>query len=576
MADNKNLESQVLIAQVAGPIIRRVVPRILDAGNAGTIREDQQIQELRRRGLPSPRVNTDILHPQRQLNSKPGQSQRQQGNYPVQTTLPARPGTQPIPNPPYQPPVNQPSPEPDPNPSRPVAPSVDPNIERERIRLQKEYEEIQRRIAEQQRKNDEVNRKDAERARKIAEQLKKYDDARSKLINDALRENEREKQEQERQNRGSREVNRVVPSTDRPFDGSGPLTFLSNSPFGGPTSRVLQTTNSPGEASLGDKLIKAIALSVETGELKKEFLTGMQKLLTPESLVVMGGFLAVVGAGHIAALVGGPFGLAMAGVVDGAVLTLAVGGNAAAIAEAAPLLYGFITKASGAKTEADFLAAATDFAKFVNVVGPDVVSNMTGAKAGKALGSISGKLASLGSELGKISPEKQKQIRNGLEAGRDLFGRLGKNIQGGFKSIFESINNALSHLPGNNPKKLIDNVTSPNTGGKNPKKKETTAQLSKWDKVADEIKLSLGNSGTEFNELAINLSKLKSKGLNPETVGKLHGQGIAPSTLDKLLEDTRGSNLRRDTLWGRLFGFWGFQGSSWPGQFSHTWNNPLK
>jgi hypothetical protein len=455
---NKDLESKVLMAQVAGPILRRVIPRILDGGNAGTIREDQHIQELRRRGQPFPRVETDILHPQREINSRPAQSQRKQGNYPVQTTLPERSGNQPVPNPPYQPPVNQPSPEPEPNPSPPAAPSVDPNIERERRRAQKEYEAIQRKAAEQQRKNDEINRKNAERQREDAEQQNRYQDARRKLINDALRENQREREEEARR---SREVHRVVPSTDI-FSGSG----SNNNP---PTSRVLQTNNSPGEASLGDKLIKAIALSVGTGELKKEFLAGMQKLLTPESLAMMGGFLAVLGAGHIAAAAGGPIGLALAGVVDGAMLTLAVGGNVAAVAEAAPLLYGFITKAYGAKTEADFLAAATDFAKFINIVGPNVVLTMTGAKAGKALGSISGKLESAGSELGKLSPEKQKQIQNGLNAGRDLLSKLGKNIQDGFKSVFASINNALSHLPGNSPKKLTGNTVSPTPGGKNPR-----------------------------------------------------------------------------------------------------------
>jgi hypothetical protein len=57
----------------------------------------------------------------------------------------------------------------------------------------------------------------------------------------------------------------------------------------------------------------------------------------------------------------------------------------------------------------------------------------------------------------------------------------------------------------------------------------------------------LDKSGTEFKELAINLSKLKSKGLNPETVGKLHGQGIVPSKLDALLEDTRSFEKLKST-----------------------------
>jgi hypothetical protein len=49
-----------------------------------------------------------------------------------------------------------------------------------------------------------------------------------------------------------------------------------------------------------------------------------------------------------------------------------------------------------------------------------------------------------------------------------MLGKLGKDIQGGFKGIFESINKALSHVPGNKPKNLTGNTASPNSGGKKP------------------------------------------------------------------------------------------------------------
>ncbi len=519
MAGDKSLKSEVLIAQVAGPILRKVIPKILDAGSAG---EDNGVLERLRQGD----------HPQRQLNSRPAKSQIRQGNYPVQTTLPARPGTQPIPEPPYQPPVNQPSP--DPNP--PAKPLVDPNIERERTRAKKEYEAIQREAVERQRKNDEINRESIERAKKDAERQRAYDDARSRLFNDAFRENQREKDEQDRR---SREVNRVVPSTDNPFSGSGSFIFPGNSSFGG--SSVIQTNQPSDENDFGQQLTKAMLRSLTSGALKDGFAEEMKKLLTPENLVMMGGLLAVVGSANIAAAaIGGPIGSAIAAVVQGAIGLAVLGGNAVTLAEATGALFGFITKAYGAKTDADYLEAAKDFAKFVNVVGPNfIANNMTGAGAAKALGSISGKLASLGGELGKLSPVRQEQIQSGLRAGRDLLSKLGKDIQGGFKGIFESINNALSHLPGNNPKKLTGNTASPNPGGKNPKKKETTVKPSRWDKVAEEISPSLDKNSVEFKELAINLSRLKSKGLNPKTVVKLHEQGITPSKLDALLEDTR-------------------------------------
>jgi hypothetical protein len=549
MADNENLKPKVLIAQSRGRVIFEIFRRILDAGNAGTTKEDDFLREQRRTQEEAKNK------PQRQDNGRSSKPQINQTNYPILPTLPVPPGTQPIPEPPYQPPVNQPSPEPQPNPSPSTDvdpfknPQLDEQIKRaERERVQKEQQERAQERRDQARRDqenqDRARKEQAEREE--SNRLRRDSDRNSdKIIEDIEKGIEESRRTRDRL--WGDERFKPQPSTDRPFDGSGPLTFLNNSPFGGPSSRVLQTNSSPGEASLGDKLIKAIALSVGTGELKKEFLAGMQKLLTPESLAMMGGFLAVLGAGHIAAAAGGPIGLALAGVVDGAMLALAVGGNAAAVAEAAPLLYGFITKAYGAKTEADFLGAATDFAKFINVVGPNVVLTMTGAKAGKALGSISGKVASLGSDIGKLSPEKQKQVQNGLNAGRDLLSKLGKNIQDGFKGIFESISNALSHLPGNNPKKLTDNTASPNSGGKKP---TNPPKPTKWTKATEDIEKSLqqridkkeprisaANKAKE--ELKTALAALQAKKVNPEMVAKLTENGLFPNELNTLLNKAR-------------------------------------
>jgi hypothetical protein len=539
MADDKNLESKVLMAQVVGPILRRVIPRILDGGNAGTRREDRRIEELRRSGKPFPRVETDILHPQREINSRPAQSQRQQRNYPVQTTLPERPSTQPIPDPPYQPPVNQPSPEPQPN--LPTTPSVDPNFEKERNRLQKEYDDIQRRIAEQQRKNDNTNSKNEEIIRRNAERLREFEDARTRLLRDAY--------EQDRLERDQN--NKPKPSTDRPFDNPGSFTFPSINPFGGPTSRVLQTNSSPQEISFGDKLTRAMQESLTSGKIKDGFVEEMKKLLTPENLATMGGIFALVGSANFAAAaIGGPIGAGIVSVVDGALITAAVGGNLALLAEASGALFGFVTKAYDAKTDADFLEAAKDFAKFVNVIGPNFISNtMTGAGASKALGSISGKLVLLGGEIGRLSPVRQQQIESGLKAGRDLLGKLGKDIQGGFKGIFESINKALSHLPGNSPKNLTGNAVAPNPGGKSPKRKDKKTQPSKWEQETKNIEKSLQQkietgqrktaADTAKRGLTADLAALQVKKINPETVTKLTEYGLFPHELNALLDGTR-------------------------------------
>jgi hypothetical protein len=266
---------------------------------------------------------------------------------------------------------------------------------------------------------------------------------------------------------------------------------------------------------------------------------------------MMGGLLAVVGSANIAAAaIGGPIGSAIVTVVQGAIGLAVLGGNAVTLAEATGALFGFVTKAYGAKTDADYLAAAKDFAKFVNVVGPNfVANNMTGAGASKALGGISRKLASLGGELGKLSPVRQEQIQSGLRAGRDMLGKLGKDIQGGFKGIFESINKALSHLPGNNPKNLTGSAASPNPGGKNPKKKEKTVQPSRWEKETKNIEKSLqqkietGQRKTEAGKaqsgLVVSLDLLKAKKINPETVTKLTEQGLFPHELNALLDGTR-------------------------------------
>ncbi len=234
--------------------------------------------------------------------------------------------------------------------------------------------------------------------------------------------------------------------------------------------------------------------------------------------------------------------------MQGAIGLAVLGGNAVALAEATGALFGFVTKAYGAKTDAEFTAAARDFAKFVNVVGPNfVANNMTGAGAGKALGSISRKLASLGGELGKLSPVRQEQIQSGLRAGRDMLGKLGKDIQGGFKGIFESINKALSHVPGNNPKKLTSNTTSPNSGGKKP---ANPPKPTKWTKATEDIEKSLqqridkkeprisaANKAKE--ELKTALAALQAKKVNPEMVAKLTENGLFPNELNTLLNKAR-------------------------------------
>jgi hypothetical protein len=434
----------------------------------------------------SPTPNTpELIPPQHQLNSRPAQSQRQQGNYPVQTTLPARPGTQPIPEQPYQPPENQPLPEPETNPSPSTNvdslknPQLDKQIrqaERERVQREQQEREKERRdqIRENQRNRDQAKKDQAERAE--SDRLRKESDRRSdKIIDEIAESTERNRRAREDLWGDGRFKPQPSTTNNSPFDGSNPFSFLNNSSFGGPTSQVLQTSNSSGEVSFGDKLVRAIAMSVGTGVLKKEFLESMQKILTPESLAAIGGLLAVVGSANIAAAAfGGPIGAGISTAVSGAMATLVVGGNITTVVQATCPLFGFLTKAYGATTEAEFLAAANDFAKFVNVVGPDVVLNMTGAKAGKALGAISGKLASLGSELAGLSPERQKQIRNGLESGRKLLDSLGENIQGGFKSIFNSIDDALKHLSGE--KKAANNLAQggdgklPSGNGKKPEK----------------------------------------------------------------------------------------------------------
>jgi hypothetical protein len=456
IADDKSLKSDVLIAQVAGPVIKRVVPRILDAGSVG---EDNGTLERLRKGD----------HPVRETNSRPGQSQRQQGNYPVQTTLPARPGNQPInpdflidpfANPPKESPVN---------PDFLIDPFANPP-----------------------------------------------------------------------------EESPVNPPSPKPINPD----FLIN-PLGNPTSRVLQTNNSPKEVSFGDKLTRAMQESLTSGALKDGFAEEMKKLLTPENLVMMGGLLAVVGSANLAAAaIGGPIGSAIAAFVQGAIGLAVLGGNAVTLAEASGALFGFVTKAYGAKTDADYLAAAKDFAKFVNVVGPNFISNnMTGAGAAKALGSITGKLASIGGELGKLSPDKQKQIQGALRAGRDMLGKLGKDIQGGFKSVFASINNALSHLSGNNPKKLTGNTASPNSGGKKPKKDQNQPKPTRWTKATENIEKSLqqkidkgsrkDKAGQEKQGLITSLPELQAKKVNPEMVAKLTENGLFPGELNALLNQAR-------------------------------------
>jgi hypothetical protein len=333
------------------------------------------------------------------------------------------------------------------------------------------------------------------------------------------------------------------------LSGSGSFIFPGNSSFGG--SSVIQINQTSDENDFGQKLTKAMVRSLTSGALKDGLAEEMKKLLTPENLVMMGGLLAVVGSANLAAAaIGGPIGSAIAAFVQGAIGLAVLGGNAVTLAEASGALFGFVIKAYGAKTDADYLAAAKDFAKFVNVVGPNFISNnMTGAGAAKALGSITGKLASIGGELGKLSPDKQKQIQGALRAGRDMLGKLGKDIQGGFKSVFASINNALSHLPGNNPKKLTGNTASPNSGGKKPKKDQDQPKPTRWTKATEEIEKSLqqkidkgprkDKAGKEKQGLITSLPELQAKKVNPDMVAKLTENGLFPGELNALLNQAQ-------------------------------------
>jgi hypothetical protein len=288
MAEDKNLESRALIAQAYGSILRKVIIKILDGGAAGTTQEDQQIYDERRT-----RKGKD--NPRQQNSSRPLKPQRPQINAPVQTTLPERPEIQPIPIPPYQPPINQPSPESQPAPNT-TTPFVNPNFARERDRLQKDHDALLRRIAEQQKRNDEAKSGREQINRDHAKTQRGFEDARSRLLRDA---NKLDQQE--------RDQNKIS-NTNRPFDNPGSsLTFLNSNPFG--SSRVLQTNSLSEDISFGDRLIRAMQESLTSGVLKDGFVKEMEKLLTPENLATMGGLLAVVGSANIAATaIGGPIG----------------------------------------------------------------------------------------------------------------------------------------------------------------------------------------------------------------------------------------------------------------------------
>jgi hypothetical protein len=347
-----------------------------------------------------------------------------------------------------------------PSPSIEIDPLTNPELDRQ-IK-QAEREQVQREQAERRQEERERVRREQGKAAQA-----KRDQAEREQSNRARRESDR---------RSDKIIEDIAKSTEeslRYLEKSRKVLPVDNSPFGIPSSYISQINSSSNEANFGDKVAKAILLSMETGVLKKEVFKSMQELLTPESLAAMGGFIAVVGSANLAAAaIAPPIGPAIAAVADTAMAVLIVGGNAAALWEGSTALAGFLTKVHAAKTDADFLAAAKDFAKFANVVGPEVVSRMTGAAAGKALGAIGSKLASVGSEIGNLLPEKQKQIADGLRVGSDLLNRVGKKITNEFNSIFKHIDEALQNLT--KEKKITGNLASegklPPGNGKKPDK----------------------------------------------------------------------------------------------------------
>jgi hypothetical protein len=168
--------------------------------------------------------------------------------------------------------------------------------------------------------------------------------------------------------------------------------------------------------SLEDKLIKAMRLSVSSGQLSKKTQAELLKILNPNNLPGLALLLGVWGAGHL---------IGAGQVVDAFMLGFMLGTLGAKGVEALGHLWSFFSGAQNAVTQHDLKLAAEEFASFVSIITTEGLTAFAGAKGAEALKGLQSHVGGAFPKFKGLSPEQQKSVVEALEASRRTASKVG-------------------------------------------------------------------------------------------------------------------------------------------------------
>jgi hypothetical protein len=204
--------------------------------------------------------------------------------------------------------------------------------------------------------------------------------------------------------------------------------------------------------SLEDKLIKAMRLSVSSGQLSKKTQAELLKILNPNNLPGLALLMGVWGAGHL---------IGAGQVVDAFMLGFMLGTLGAKGVEALGHLWSFFSGAQNAVTQHDLKLAAEEFASFVSIITTEGLTAFAGAKGAEALKGLQSHVGGAFPKFKGLSPEQQKSVVEALEASR----RTASKVGGKFSQVATEAKNWLDVALGGRKPATASNSGSKGDGG---------------------------------------------------------------------------------------------------------------
>jgi hypothetical protein len=187
-------------------------------------------------------------------------------------------------------------------------------------------------------------------------------------------------------------------------------------PFGINYSKSQAEDEKVRSMSLEDKLIKAMRLSISSGQLSKQTQAELLKILNPNNLPALALLLGVWGAGHF---------IGAGQAVDAFMLGFMLVTLGAKGAEALGKLWSFFSGAHNAVTQNDLKQASEDFAGFVSIVTTEGLTAFVGAKGATALKGLRNHVIDAFPKFKGLSVDQQKFVIEALKANRRIADKVG-------------------------------------------------------------------------------------------------------------------------------------------------------